>query len=115
MDRIAGLRTPRAVCLCRRGRASVVGIRQGPDGLTGSAEAAQVGGELIEISSIHSTGAFRCRGEAFVLGIDHERRLPDTIDETKLEAKFDKGVLKVTAPKRPEAVKAEKRIEIKKA
>lgn len=42
-------------------------------------------------------------------------RLPDTIDEAKLEARFDKGVLKVTAPKRPEAVKAEKRIEIKKA
>ena len=40
-------------------------------------------------------------------------RLPDTIDESKLEARFDKGVLKVTAPKRPEAVKAEKRIEIK--
>ncbi len=41
-------------------------------------------------------------------------RLPDTIDEAKLEARFEKGVLKVTAPKRPEAVKAEKRIEIKK-
>jgi len=40
-------------------------------------------------------------------------RLPDTVDETKLEAKFDKGVLKVTAAKKPEAVKAERRIEIK--
>ena len=41
-------------------------------------------------------------------------RLPDTIDETKVEAKFDKGVLKVTATKKPEAVKAERKIEIKK-
>jgi HSP20 family protein len=41
-------------------------------------------------------------------------RLPDTIDDTKVEARFDKGVLKVTAAKRPEAVKAEKKIEVKK-
>jgi HSP20 family protein len=42
-------------------------------------------------------------------------RLPDTIDDAKVEAKFDKGVLKVTASKKPEAVKAERKIEIKKA
>jgi HSP20 family protein len=42
-------------------------------------------------------------------------RLPDTIDDAKVEAKFDKGVLKVTAAKKPEAVKAERKIEIKKA
>lgn len=42
-------------------------------------------------------------------------RLPDTIDEGKVEARFDKGVLKVVAQKRPEAVKAEKKIEIKKS
>ena len=42
-------------------------------------------------------------------------RLPDTIDENKLEAKFDKGVLKVIAQKKPEAVKVEKKIEIKKS
>jgi HSP20 family protein len=41
-------------------------------------------------------------------------RLPDTVDDAKVEAKFDKGVLKVTAAKKPEAVKAERRIEIKK-
>jgi HSP20 family protein len=41
-------------------------------------------------------------------------RLPDTIDENKVEAKFDKGVLRITAAKKPEAVKAERRIEIKK-
>ena len=40
-------------------------------------------------------------------------RLPDMVDDTKVEAKFDKGVLKVTAAKKPEAVKAERRIEIK--
>lgn len=42
-------------------------------------------------------------------------RMPDTIDENSLEAHFDKGVLKIVAQKKPEAVKAEKRIEIKKA
>jgi HSP20 family protein len=43
-------------------------------------------------------------------------RLPDTVDDAKVEAKFDKGVLKVTAAKKPEAVKpAERKIEIKKA
>lgn len=40
--------------------------------------------------------------------------LPDTIDENKIEAQFDKGVLKITVQKRPEAVKPEKKIEIKK-
>jgi HSP20 family protein len=42
-------------------------------------------------------------------------RLPDSVDDTKVEEKFDKGVLKVTAAKKPEAVKAERKIEIKKA
>ena len=41
--------------------------------------------------------------------------LPDTIDDNKVEARFDKGVLTVTAAKKPEAVKAERKIEIKKA
>jgi HSP20 family protein len=42
-------------------------------------------------------------------------RLPDTIDDAKLEARFDKGVLKILAQKKPEAVKAERKIEIKRA
>jgi HSP20 family protein len=42
-------------------------------------------------------------------------RLPETVDDAKVEAKFDKGVLKVTAGKKPEAVKAERKIEIKKS
>ena len=41
-------------------------------------------------------------------------RLPDTIDEAKLDARFEQGVLKITAQKRPEAIKAEKKIEIRK-
>lgn len=40
-------------------------------------------------------------------------RLPDGIDDSKVEAKFEKGVLTVTAAKRPEAVKSERRIDIK--
>ena len=39
-------------------------------------------------------------------------RLPDTVDDAKVAAKFDKGVLTVTAAKKPEAVKAERKIEI---
>ncbi len=54
--------------------------------------------------------AERCYG-----AFERTLQLPETIDEDKLEAKFDKGVLKIVAQKRPEAVKAEKRIEIKKA
>jgi HSP20 family protein len=41
--------------------------------------------------------------------------LPDTIDESKVEAKFDKGVLKVSATKKPEAVRTERKIEISKS
>jgi HSP20 family protein len=41
-------------------------------------------------------------------------RLPETIDEAKLEARFENGVLKIVAQKKPEAVKAERKIEIKK-
>ena len=40
-------------------------------------------------------------------------RLPEAVDRAKVEAKFDKGVLKVTAPKRPDAVEVDRRVEIK--
>jgi HSP20 family protein len=39
-------------------------------------------------------------------------RLPETIDYAKVEAKFDNGVLKVTVPKRPDAVEVDRKIEI---
>ena len=42
-------------------------------------------------------------------------QMPESIDEAKVEAKFDKGVLKITAPKRPESVKAQSKIEIGRA
>jgi len=42
-------------------------------------------------------------------------RLPDTADEAKVEAKFANGVLKIAVAKRAEAVKPERKIEIKKA
>lgn len=42
-------------------------------------------------------------------------QVADAIDADKVEAAFEKGVLKVTLPKRPEAVKAEKRIPIGKS
>jgi HSP20 family protein len=42
-------------------------------------------------------------------------RLPESVDDAKIEAKFDKGVLRVKAAKKPEAIKAERKIEIKNA
>jgi HSP20 family protein len=42
-------------------------------------------------------------------------RLPEALDDTKIEAKFEKGVLKISAPKRPEAASTERKIEIGKA
>jgi HSP20 family protein len=42
-------------------------------------------------------------------------RLPDTIDDTKIDARFDNGVLKVTLPKRPELTREQRKIEIKKS
>jgi len=41
-------------------------------------------------------------------------RLPESVDDTKIEAKFDKGVLKIKASKNPEAIRAERKIQIKK-
>jgi HSP20 family protein len=55
------------------------------------------------------------RSERSFGSFERSIRLPDTVDDAKVEAKFDKGVLKVTAAKKPEAVRAERRIEIKKA
>jgi HSP20 family protein len=42
-------------------------------------------------------------------------RLPDTVDEDKVEARFENGVLKVSLPKRAEALGAQRRIDIKKS
>ena len=38
--------------------------------------------------------------------------LPSDVDDTKIEAKFDKGVLHVTMPKKPGAAPASRRISI---
>lgn len=42
-------------------------------------------------------------------------QVPEEVDANKIEATFNKGVLKVTLPKKPEAQKPEKKIEIKAA
>jgi HSP20 family protein len=39
--------------------------------------------------------------------------IPDGIDADKIEANFNKGVLTLKLPKKPEAIKAEKKIEVK--
>lgn len=42
-------------------------------------------------------------------------RIPDTVDEEKVEARFANGVLKITLPKRPETASEQRKIEIKKS
>jgi HSP20 family protein len=42
-------------------------------------------------------------------------RLPDSADQEKIAANFNKGVLRIVVPKRAEAVKAEKKIPIGKS
>jgi len=42
-------------------------------------------------------------------------RIPEDVDANKIEASFRKGVLTVTLPKKPEAQKPEKKIEVKAA
>jgi HSP20 family protein len=59
-------------------------------------------------SSLHHDTAERSYGV-----FERTLRMPDTIDESKLEAKFDKGVLKIVAQKESEATETEKRIEIR--
>ncbi len=39
--------------------------------------------------------------------------LPDGVDADKIEASFKKGVLTVTLPKKPEAIKPERKVEVK--
>jgi HSP20 family protein len=41
-------------------------------------------------------------------------RLPDTVDENKVEASFNNGVLTASLPKRPEAIGKQRTIPIKK-
>ena len=47
-------------------------------------------------------------------GFQRSLRIPDTVNEDKIEARFDKGVLKVVLPKRPEAASEQRKIAIKK-
>jgi HSP20 family protein len=47
--------------------------------------------------------------------VERSLRLPDGIDEAKIEAKFENGVLTVILPKKPEAVSKPKKIAIKAA
>lgn len=42
-------------------------------------------------------------------------RLPDSVDASKIEARIDKGVLRITAAKRSDATSPERKIEIKKS
>jgi HSP20 family protein len=41
--------------------------------------------------------------------------VPDDVDADKIEARFDKGVLKVTLPKSATAIQKERKIDVKAA
>ena len=53
------------------------------------------------------------RMERYYGNFRRSMRLPDSIDDEKIEAKLNKGVLTVKIAKRPEAVKEERKIKIK--
>jgi len=53
------------------------------------------------------------RMERYYGNFRRSMRLPDSIDDEKVEAKLNKGVLTVKIAKRPEAVKEEHKIKIK--
>jgi len=53
------------------------------------------------------------RMERYYGNFRRSMRLPDSIDDEKVEAKLNKGVLTVKIAKRPEAVKEERKIKIK--
>jgi hypothetical protein len=52
-------------------------------------------------------------GERSYGAFERALQLQETIDYAKVEATFHNGVLKVTAPKRPEALKVDPKVEIK--
>lgn len=52
------------------------------------------------------------RKERYYGSFKRSMSLPDSIDDEKIEAKLDKGVLTVKLAKRPEAVKEERKIKI---
>lgn len=56
---------------------------------------------------------FYCRERRFG-SFTRSFRIPDSVDEAKVKASFDKGVLDVTLPKRPEAKAKARKISISK-
>lgn len=68
--------------------------------------------EKTEEKSEEGKGNYRMRERSYG-GIWRSIALPRGVDAAKVEAKFDKGVLKVTLPKSKEARENERRIEVK--
>jgi HSP20 family protein len=124
---------PRLPSLFRQGYETVMvpelDVRENTDSITIEAELPGV--EEKDVSVTLTNGTLTIKGEKkqskeeknenYYLAersygaFERSLRLPETIDEAKIEAKFDKGVLKVKAAKKPEAVKAARKIEIKPA
>jgi HSP20 family protein len=123
---------PRWPALLRRSDAMTapeLDVRENSDSITIEAELPGV--EDKDVSVTLANGVLTIRGEKkqekeekgdnYYLAersfgsFERSIHLPESVDENKVDAKFDKGVLKITAAKKPEAVKAQRRIEIKRA
>lgn len=77
-----------------------------------------VAGGLLTISGEKTTERAEKKADYYVSersfgSFRRSLRLPDSVDESKIEAKFDKGVLRISAQKKAEAMTAERKIEVK--
>lgn len=136
MDRVFErfeLGLPRWPSLLRQGSGAIVmpelDVKESKDAITIEAELPGV--EEKDVSVTFANGTLTIKGEKkqskeetkenYYLAersygsFERALRLPESVDETKIEANFDKGVLKVKAAKKPEAIKAERKIEIGKS
>lgn len=124
---------PRWPSLLRQGSGAIVmpelDVKESKDAITIEAELPGVEEKDVSVTFAHGTLTIKGEkkqskeetkenyylAERSYGSFERALRLPESVDETKIEANFDKGVLKVKAAKKPEAIKAERKIEIRKA
>ncbi len=105
-----------------------IDVREGDKAITVTAELPGIDEKDVELTI--KNGLLTLKGEKRYESTDEkdearviERRygsfqrsftLPDTVDDAKVDAKFDKGILTITLPKRPGSETPERRISITK-
>jgi len=92
-------------------RAEVPGVAADDINLTIADNTLTISGEKKEESERKGEGFYH--RERHFGSFERQFALPEGVDTDKIEAKFKKGVLTVTLPKKPEAIKPEKKIEVK--